>query len=157
MMTDTRRAMTGVRKSLWEGIWAESWVTESGQPMENLEEFIPDKGKAKQGLNTFFFFFFFWGKKRKPAWLEEEEERELTGKRGSLAMIMKLGQLWVYRFSCMSDGESIQFPSNTVMNCWHFENISWAQRRKMNYKGARMSTGSPVRDYQSNLGKRTIN
>ena len=49
----------GEEKSLWEGIWAESWVTESGQPMENLERFIP-KEKAKRGLNTLFFFFFFF-------------------------------------------------------------------------------------------------
>lgn len=48
----------GEEKSLWEGIWAESWVTESGQPMENLERFIPDKGKGQARLKHPIFFFF---------------------------------------------------------------------------------------------------
>lgn len=58
-------------------------MTESGQPMENLEEFIPDKGKGQARLKHSFFFFFEARKENQHGY-KEEEERELTGKRGSL-------------------------------------------------------------------------
>ena len=49
-------------------------MTESGQPMENLERFIPDKGKGQARLKhpIFFFFFFF---------LRQEKKTSMAGKR----------------------------------------------------------------------------
>ena len=135
-------------KSLWEGIWAESWMTESGQPMENLEEFIPDKGKGQARLKHSFFFFFFF--------LRQEKKTSMAIRRRKKGNWQVREVLWSHDYETSRPVMSVDFlvwvmgnpHSFQAIQSWiasHFENISWAQRRKTNYKGARMSTGSPVR------------
>ena len=48
-------------------------MTESGQPMENLERFIPDKGKGQARLKHPIFFFFFF--------LRQEKKTSMAGRR----------------------------------------------------------------------------
>lgn len=62
--------MHGQEGSLWEGIWAESWVTKSSQPTDNLEKSIPDKGRAQGRIKHPTL----WGKERKPTWLQWKKE-----------------------------------------------------------------------------------